>query len=584
MPGGPDEVVSGSLRETGRPVPRGSLGASRRALAETVALFRPAAISPESDSDVASADLPWEQLLRDVDELPTDPNVAMSIVEAIGSGEQPAISVLVAYLHSDPAVAGKILRLANSTLFGKPRRISTMTHAVALLDPHVARLAALSFAFSPLVGHIDGFDYRDYWRRSWAMSLSAERIAGHFPEVNVEEARLAGLLSDVGRLVLVEILGQRYGNLCRDAWQPGQRIEAREREELGIDHLAVAGQLFRRWSFPESMVQAIESHRDVEAIEELDEHSRELAKVLFLSVFLCDLVLFYAQPGEVLVRFHQWARMEEPAVSAIADEVSAELAARQQMYHVSEHSIEEVRNRARRALFAASLQSVSMTTRQAEESRRRAEEFRIECDHLKKQVTLDPILNIGNRRYFDARLLEEHKRGLRTGRPLSLILFDLDHFKSLNDNYGHQLGDEVLRAATRTIGQCLRSSDVFARYGGEEFAVICPETEFAGAVSLADRMRQCLERLEILQRGRSVRVTASFGVTTVEQLQDIHSVESLVEAADLWLFEAKRAGRNCVRGALFSTPDSSSPATMNPWDAGALAPTESGSGAGSGDL
>jgi diguanylate cyclase (GGDEF)-like protein len=391
------------------------------------------------------------------------------------------------------------------------------------------------------------------------------------------------LLADLGRLVLVEALGQRYGNICRDALQHGRPIETCEREELGADHRFVSSRLFRRWSFPEPMILAMESCGDRAAIEALDEHPRELAKVLFLSRGLVDIVLF---PGSLVGRlddFDAWARLGESEVLAMAEDVSAELSDQDEPFHQSEHAIDEVRNRARRALFDASLQSLSTTTRQAEENHRRAEEFRLERDKLKRQVTLDPVLNIGNRRYFDSRLLEEHKRGLRTGRPLSLIFFDLDHFKSFNDNYGHQLGDEVLRAATRTIGQCLRSSDVFARYGGEEFAVICPETEFAGAVSLADRMRHCLERLEVLRRGRSVRVTASFGVTTVEQLQEVHSVESLVEAADQWLFEAKRAGRNCVRGALFST-SAATGALANPWDAGALAPSESGSGPASREL
>lgn len=533
--------------------------------------------------DVSNSSLSWDDLLGGVDELPSHPNVAMNIVETLGSVEPPAASQLDACLHSDPALACKILRLANSTLFGKPKRIATIAHAIALLDAHIARLSALSFAFSSMAGHIEGFDYREFWRRSWTLSLAASRLAGHFPEVNVDEARLAGLVSEMGRLVLAEVLGQRYGNLCRRAHEWGVSIESCERGELGMDHCQVVSRLFQQWGFPEPMVLAIGAISDVVAIQRLDEHSRELAKVLFLCRPMADLVLMAIPPSGSLSYFRDWAGLDEPSLSILGKEISDELSVREVVLAREEPSIDEVHNRARRALFDASLQSLSTTARKAEENHRRAEEFRLERDKLKRQVTLDPVLNIGNRRYFDARLLEEHKRGLRTGRPLSLILFDLDHFKSFNDNYGHQLGDEVLRAATRTIGQCLRSSDVFARYGGEEFAVICPETEFDGAVRLADRMRHCLERLELLQRGRSVQVTASFGVTTVELLRDVHSVEALVEAADQWLFEAKRSGRNCVRGALFST-SSSTAVLANPWDPGALAQSESSSGAAPGEL
>lgn len=518
-----------------------------------------------------------------VDELPTCPAVAARLVEELRRPDPLGPSELEDAILLDPAVALKVLRVANSPMFGKPGRISTVAHAVALLDPQVARLVGLSFTLSPNVGRIQGFDYPRYWQVSRATSWVASQVARHFPEVNVDEARLGGLFVDVGRLMLAESLGQRYGDVCRRAEKAGEPVEDVERAVLGVDHLSIAASTLAGWHFPPSLVESVRRRGRPDADDGLDVHVRELARVLRLSRLLVDLAFGgEAARGPLYESFATWARVAPETVDSLREAAETYVAGLASAFGLVEEPPEMLKERARRALLDASLataQTLSLAARQAEEHERRAEEFRRERDSLQRQVTLDPVLNIGNRRYFDARLTEEYKRSSRAGRPLSLILFDLDHFKSLNDTYGHPLGDEALRASTRTIAQCLRSSDVFSRYGGEEFVVLCPETEFAGAMRLAERMRHCLERLEIYQRGRVVRLTASFGVATVDQPQDLRSTDDLVEAADQCLFEAKRAGRNCVRGSVFSPPEA-----LRPRSAAHASQTESPSGPAAAEL
>ena len=165
-------------------------------------------------------------------------------------------------------------------------------------------------------------------------------------------------------------------------------------------------------------------------------------------------------------------------------------------------------------------------------------------DLLRTFALLDPLTELPNRRALDARLQQEWARILRHGGNLSIIMSDIDHFKSINDNYGHPIGDEVLRHVARRMAEGCRESDLPARYGGEEFVVLAPETTIEAAAEFAERLRVrvCSEPIEA--HGKSVKVTVSFGVAGHEGLA---SPEELVQAADTAMYCAKSAGRNCVR-------------------------------------
>jgi diguanylate cyclase (GGDEF)-like protein len=160
------------------------------------------------------------------------------------------------------------------------------------------------------------------------------------------------------------------------------------------------------------------------------------------------------------------------------------------------------------------------------------------------QAATDSLTGLANRWTFDEELALEWRRAERVGDPLGLILFDLDNFKSINDTYGHQAGDEVLRVVGRVLAASVRQVDLAARYGGEEFGVIVPETDLRGAIELAERLRTALAAEQIeLPGGDSLSVTASFGAAVKG---DLAGGEELVAAADEALYEAKRAGKNRV--------------------------------------
>ena len=166
---------------------------------------------------------------------------------------------------------------------------------------------------------------------------------------------------------------------------------------------------------------------------------------------------------------------------------------------------------------------------------------------LMKMATTDPLTGALNRRAMFDLLDQEIARDRRYGRALALIVFDIDHFKQVNDAHGHAAGDSVLRHVADIAGKVIRSSDSLARYGGEEFVILAPETGEEAAMQLAERIRLELRSHEFRGNGSILRVTASFGVTAIRP--DDTNAEQALRQADLALYAAKTAGRDRVARA-----------------------------------
>jgi diguanylate cyclase (GGDEF)-like protein len=192
----------------------------------------------------------------------------------------------------------------------------------------------------------------------------------------------------------------------------------------------------------------------------------------------------------------------------------------------------------------------------------RARERAVDLEEVNRRyrelATTDPLTGLRNRRYFQDRLREECARSDRTDQPLSLISIDLDHFKAVNDAWGHPVGDQVLAHAARLIAGSVRTCDVACRVGGEEFAVLCPGAREEEACRVAERIRRSLERTPLrMEGGREVTITGSLGIAVREPDS---GVEDLLRQADLALYRAKAAGRNRVEVA----PEDPTPAPMPP--------------------
>lgn len=176
-------------------------------------------------------------------------------------------------------------------------------------------------------------------------------------------------------------------------------------------------------------------------------------------------------------------------------------------------------------------------------------------EQLSTLALTDALTGLANRRAFDQTLDREWKRTLREGSQISLLLLDLDHFKEFNDHYGHQVGDDCLRAVAAAVNGAVRATDIPARYGGEEIAVILPSTDLGGALGAAEKVRFAVAALQITHEGDpdgAGWVTVSVGVATALSRigGTMRMPESLLLAADNALYKAKREGRNQVATAL----------------------------------
>jgi len=167
-------------------------------------------------------------------------------------------------------------------------------------------------------------------------------------------------------------------------------------------------------------------------------------------------------------------------------------------------------------------------------------------DGIRREVVTDPLTNLYNRRFFETRAQEEVARSLRHQLPLTLLMLDVDHFKEVNDTYGHPTGDKVLQSVARYLHDAVRQSDICGRYGGEEFVLLLPNTPGRNAVFLANRL--CAGVADIMHSGlgipSGVAITVSGGVATCPR--DATDLDNLLLRADEALYEAKRAGRNRI--------------------------------------
>ncbi|MBU6235507.1 MAG: diguanylate cyclase [Alphaproteobacteria bacterium] len=177
------------------------------------------------------------------------------------------------------------------------------------------------------------------------------------------------------------------------------------------------------------------------------------------------------------------------------------------------------------------------------------QQLREEMETIRKEAMTDALTGISNRKLFDVESYRMVSEAHSESRPLSLLMIDIDHFKSFNDNYGHQVGDQVLKLVARTLKDGVKGRDLPARYGGEEFAVVLPETMLDGAVKLGNALREAVAVKEIMNRNtgdRLGKITMSVGAA---QLGQNEKIAELIERADAALYKAKGNGRNQVVAA-----------------------------------
>jgi len=483
--------------------------------------------------------------------LPSLPAVALQVLRLCQS-EDLDLGQIAKVLTNDPALSAKMLRLVNSPSYGLRQQVRTIPHALALLGVNAVRTLALSFSLAAdMRGKSQpGIDLKVYWRRSVLSGVAARELAtaaGLGPVK--EEAFLAALLQDIGRLALARVAPDLYAPLSERAGGDHVVLEMLERGELGADHAEVGHWLTSNWKLPAPLCLSVQLSHGLPAPEGTSPEVVRMARVVAVSGLLADIwVREDTQDATVLAR--EQAQFLLNLGPAQLDPVLAGIAAA--MGDVSSlfeidlgkpDQITAVLDEAQETLLMVSLG----TSRQVATAHKAIDTLQAKTRALEEESQKDVLTGLANRARLDAFLDGELKAVARSAKPLSLILIDVDHFKKVNDTYGHPAGDKVLMGVANGLKTRLRPRDLVARYGGEEFVLVLPETDPEGALVVAERVRQVIEAaVHPISSNQTLRVTISLGCATSGGKLPFVGAADLLESADKALYAAKRSGRNRV--------------------------------------
>jgi diguanylate cyclase (GGDEF)-like protein len=489
--------------------------------------------------------------------LPTLPAVASKLVTLTSQQDTPVKDIASLILH-DISLSSKLLRVVNSAFYSMPNQISTIQQAVSILGINAVRSLVLSFSFldiKPAGINKDKFDYHAFWKQSLTAAVASKIIAEKLKVKDPEEFFIASLLQNIGELVLARSFPDLYSK-TNDKIAAGSAktdILSIEQNAYNTDHCVTGYKVCEHWGLPDILVIPIRFHHNPDEYHGDDKRIKTAIRTVFLSGLVAKIV--YTERPDISYRqfLHyakKWFSFSEESVDAIFDEVQEKVQEASRFFGLNvklKKTIEEILQEANAELSVLNLSYEQMNRELIKtkvQLQKSTKELEKKNRQLKKLANVDGLTETFNHRYFQEALDAELNRSIRNESALSLIITDIDHFKKINDTYGHQVGDKVLKEFCEVTKEKIREYDLLARYGGEEFVIILPETEVDEAKIVAEKIRNAIAKHFF--GNDSIKVTASFGIATIFPSKEEVSKNDFIEKADFSLLQAKKNGRNCV--------------------------------------
>jgi diguanylate cyclase (GGDEF)-like protein len=483
----------------------------------------------------SEADL--KSMAHKIGRLPTLPGVAIKILQAM-QGETPSIKEISDIISTDAPLSAKVLQVVNSPFYGLANKISSVSHAMTYLGLNTVKNLALSFS---LMLHLrknnqHALNYVQFWKDSLVGAVSAKLVAEGISRKHGENAFFLGLLQDIGVLILADSFPESYPAVYHKASNGGGALHEVENEVIGTNHMVVGEYVTGCWGFPIAFSAQIGAHHVPERLETAVKEVQLLAKVLNLSSLFVELLngvdtlTVCGRIDRALQSLNLLSSIDRVKLTEnIFDNIK-------NIFPVFEMEIDEEKyieiiEATRNELAKLSSDLLKQVHNQAKD-----------LNELKIKANIDSLTQLDNRARLTENLQREIGRASRYKSTLSVAMADIDHFKSINDFFGHLAGDFVLKCISARLKQELRDSDMVARYGGEEFAIILPMTKLDEAFAAAERLRKAIEGMKIDYEGKPISVTMSFGVAALGSQP--MEVDGLLKMADEALYEAKRTGRN----------------------------------------
>jgi diguanylate cyclase (GGDEF)-like protein len=484
--------------------------------------------------------------LENCTNLPSPPVVAMRIIEL---SQDPEVDVgkVADAISMDPALAAKLLRISNSPIYALRRKTENVHQAITLLGLNGTLILALSFSLAASMNNnaSQGFDYNAYWRRSLAAATCCRRIGMATSLRKAEELFLAALLQDIGMLVIDKMDPEFYKDIDVDQNIHAQ-ISAGEVNALGADHAVIGGWILKRWGIPEFLVDSVMHSHDKDYSNE-DSKLQTFMNCVALSGLLVDAV--YNQDEtldtrEVADLIKTRLVINDDDFGHMLESLDVDFREAEDLFDtdLSDYSFSDaLLDKAKEALIIKNIETI----RQADRLQATAEVLESKTQDLEEKSRRDGLTGLFNRAYLDERFSTEFNMAKERDWPMLVMFIDLDHFKQVNDTYGHQAGDQVLQSTARLLDDGTRDEDVVARYGGEEFVVIAPGHGIETGKIIAERLIGMFQQLRhTLSGGKEIVVTASVGLSVLGEGDTFTSAEEMLEAADKALYAAKESGRN----------------------------------------
>jgi len=492
------------------------------------------------------------EFIKDDIRIPSPPSIAVRILEAIKK-DKASFDEIARIVSSDPALAAKILMVANSSFYNISQKVDSIPRALSILGTNTIKNIALSFVIAKeLRGPCEGgFDFDFFWKRALTAAVSADILSPILSAKN-EDTFVTALLQDIGIVTMYLCRTGDYLKVLDEKRASSSAVEEAEKKVFGFDHQELGAEVLKHWGIPDTIYGPVRYHH---SYDDIPECFRSAAHIILLS----DKMSSIYHGTRSAEKFQDIKKIMcgdygvkegdlESNIDSVADK-SVEILSFFEIEPGNMRPFSQILQEANEELGKLNLtyEQLTVELKQAKEKAEKfAHELKTANEQLREMAFRDGLTGLYNHRYFQDLMDNELSRSRRYKKDFALIMLDLDHFKKINDQYGHPVGDIVLKEASKAIEDTIRDSDFAARYGGEEFAIVLPETELKGAAILAERLRKAIEQLEIDTDGCRIDVTVSVGVTCYHPSTDKKEKSEILAEADNALYNSKNKGRNMI--------------------------------------
>ncbi|WP_020565115.1 sensor domain-containing diguanylate cyclase [Methylosarcina fibrata] len=480
------------------------------------------------------------------------PTITLKVLEIINQ-ESATLNDLAEVIKVSPSLTTKILQVANSSYFSINGQVSSVDRAVAVLGLKAVATLALSISLLSEISKSKGSqELYQRWERSFFTAVAARLLAEKRGVPEQEECFVSGLLTDISYMFLYRHFPEEYNALMQPGISETDRLSL-EMEYFGLTHAEISALLLRQARIPPLLIKPVEYHHTQHIPTKAYEPSTLLmCQVVYAAAGITALFYQDTKTGCTLKQeLEEILELPPKDIDHIFVSISSKVKEVAELFGFHPDNFPsyfDILQKVNEKLVSINL-SYEELLRHLKEEKEKTDRLATKLEEANRKLLeialKDPLTGVYNRRFLYEMVDKRMADARRNQRPLSIIAGDIDHFKRVNDTYGHGIGDTVLKKTALLMSDCLRTGDILARTGGEEFIVVCQVANAQAGALIAERIRSRLEQTPIrLNDGRTIQVTMSFGVAMFEP--HFQSREDFINLADERLYSAKRAGRNRV--------------------------------------